>query len=69
MPFQYRRIKSGRSCLSIRLDTPLSELTKDETDTLGGYSTSRWTWLSSPSMSTKVDSKSVQILEKMPRKV
>jgi hypothetical protein len=42
-PFQYRSIKSGRCCLSIRLDTPFRELTSEDTETLAGYWISRWT--------------------------
>src|ERR1035437_11056275 len=43
-------------------DTPFRELTSEDTETLGGYWISRWTWLSSRSISTRVVSKSVQTL-------
>jgi hypothetical protein len=57
MFFQYRFFRSGRSFRNIRLDTPFKLLTNTDTDNLGGYSTNRCTWLSSPSISTRLDSR------------
>src|ERR1039458_4381216 len=67
-PFQYFFIRSGLSCRSNRLDTPLSELTRDDIECLGGYFSNRWTWLFSPSISTSSVSKSLQTFEKMARR-
>src|SRR6185369_17296337 len=58
----------GRCWRSKRLETPLRLFTSKETESLGGYSTSRCTWSSSPFISTSVACASEQTSVKMSRK-
>src|SRR5579859_1711151 len=59
---------SGRCWRSKRLETPLRLFTSEEIASFGGYSTSRCTWSSSPSISTSVACASEQTSAKMPRR-
>src|SRR5262245_35588114 len=67
-PCQYRCLISGRSLRSTRLEAPLRLFTKLETDIFGGYSMSKCTWSSSPSISINSHWKSWQTLAKMSRR-
>src|SRR5487761_343502 len=58
---------SGRRCRNRRLETPLREFTSEDTETFGGYSSSRWTWSSSPSISRSVAWNSRQTSVKISR--
>src|SRR5487761_1126685 len=58
---------SGRRCRNRRLETPLREFTSEDTETFGGYSSSRWTWSSSPSISRSVAWNSRQTSVKIAR--
>src|SRR5450759_3643251 len=51
-------IRPTKSCRNRLDETPLSELTRWESATFGGYCTSRWTWSSAALNSAKVAPKS-----------
>ena len=53
-----RWVRGRNCCRNRRDDTPLRLPTSFESCTVGGYSTSRWTWSSSPLNSTRAASKS-----------
>lgn len=66
-PRQYFLAMSGLSFLKSLLETPLRLFTRVEMATLGGYRTRRCTWSASPSISSRVASKSAHTLENMVR--